>query len=201
MTRQVAIYLYDQAEVLDFAGPYEVFLTASRVFQRAHPKEPLPFAVNLLALQPGKIEARGGFRVFPDYLLSGCQEVDILLIPGGVITKEIVRKDLLFWIREVSQSAEIIASVCTGSFILAAAGLLSGLQATTHWEDLDEFEKSFPDVRVVRDKRWVEEGRLMTSAGISAGIDMSLRIVSRLHGRELAESTARQMDYRWQANP
>ncbi len=201
MTRRVAIYLYDQAEVLDFAGPYEVFTTASRVYHRSYSEEALPFVVNLLALQTGRVEARGGFRVLPDYPLSGCHEVDILLVPGGVVTEELKRDDLLSWIREVSHSAEIIASVCTGSFILAAAGLLSGLQATTHWEDLDDFEKSFPDVRVVRDKRWVQAGRLMTSAGISAGIDLSLEIVSRLQGRDLAEATARQMDYRWQANP
>ncbi|MFN2282095.1 MAG: DJ-1/PfpI family protein [Anaerolineales bacterium] len=201
MTRQVAIYLYHNVEVLDFAGPYEVFTTASRVFQRAHPQNAVPFAVNLIALQPGSVEARGGFRVLPDYLLSGCQQVDILLVPGGEVSGELEREELLSWIRDLSQSAEIIASVCTGSFILAAAGLLSGLRATTHWEDLDEFEGSFPDVEVVRDQRWVEEGKLMTSAGISAGIDMSLQIVSHLEGRDLADSTARQMDYRWQPHP
>lgn len=201
MTRQVGIYIYHNVEVLDFAGPYEVFTTASRVFQRAHPQDAIPFAVNLLALEPGRVEARGGFRVLPDYLLSGCQQVDILLVPGGVVSRELEREELLTRIRHLGQSAEIIASVCTGSFILAAAGLLSGLRATTHWEDLDEFETSYPDVRVVRDKRWVEEGQLITSAGISAGIDMSLQIVSRLEGKDLAESTARQMEYRWLASP
>lgn len=201
MTRQVAIYLYENAEVLDFCGPFEVFTTASRLHLRAHPGDPVPFKVKLLAAETSPVEARGGFRVSPDDLFSNCQEIAVLLIPGGVVTRELENKELLSWIERISNSAEIIASVCTGSFILAEAGLLSGRRATTHWEDLDEFGQMFPDVQVVSEARWVEEGRLITSAGISAGIDMSLQIVSRLEGAELARATARQMDYRWQENP
>jgi len=201
MTKQVAIYIYDHVEVLDFAGPYEVFTTASRVYQRLHPQKPIPFAVKLIAAECSPVEARGGFRVLPDYLYSGCQEVDVLLVPGGVVDQELERIELLSWIADISRSTEITASICTGSFILAAAGLLSGLQATSHWEDLGAFSEMFPGVKVVDDRRWVEEGRLITSAGISAGIDMSLQIISRLEGRDLAEHTARQMDYSWQSSP
>lgn len=200
MTRTVGIYIFKDVEVLDFAGPYEVFSTASRVHQRSHPQEEIPFSAQLIAAESGAIEARGGMRILPDFNYSQCPCIDILILPGGLVDRELERDELLGWIRSLSQSAEIVASVCTGAFILAKAGLLEGLSATTHWEDIEEFSQLFPNVEVIENQRWVEEGRILTSAGISAGIDMSLHIVSRLEGRELAQQTARQMDYRWQEN-
>lgn len=200
MIRTVGIYIFKDVEVLDFAGPYEVFSTASRVYQRSHPQEKIPYSVQLIAAESGAIEARGGMRILPDFRCSQCPRIDILIVPGGLIERELERGELLSWIRSLSQSAEIMASVCTGAFILAKAGLLEGLSATTHWEDIEEFSQMFPKVKVIENKRWVEEGRILTSAGISAGIDMSLRIVSMLEGQDLAERTARQMDYRWQEN-
>ena len=201
MTRTVGIYIFKDVEVLDFAGPYEVFSTASRVHQRSHPQEKIPYSVQLIAMESGAIEARGGMRILPDFHCAQCPRIDILIVPGGLIERELERDELLGWIRSLSQSAEIMASVCTGAFILAKAGLLEGLSATTHWEDIEEFSQMFPKVKVIKNKRWVEEGRILTSAGISAGIDMSLHIVSMLEGQDLAERTARQMDYRWQENP
>lgn len=201
MTRTTAIYIYDQVEVLDFAGPYEVFSTAARVAQRSDPRQDPPFTVSLLAAGPGPITARGGLKVMPDNSIAAAADPDILIIPGGIVHRELDHSALLQWIRAASQSAAITASVCTGSFLLAEAGLLSGRKATTHWEDLEDFKARYPDVKAVSDQRWVEEGNLITSAGISAGIDLSLWIVARLEGEMLAAATARQMDYRWQPCP
>jgi len=200
MTRTVGIYIFNEVEVLDFAGPYEVFSTASRVHQRSHPQEEIPYSVQLIATQSGAIKARGGMRLLPDCHHSQSSHIDVLIVPGGLIERELERQELIGWIRSLSQSAEIIASVCTGAFILAKAGLLEGLSATTHWEDIEEFSLMFPEVKVTKNRRWVEEGHILTSAGISAGIDMSLHIVSMLEGKDLAELTARQMEYRWQEN-
>jgi transcriptional regulator GlxA family with amidase domain len=200
MTRTVGIYIFKDVEVLDFAGPYGVFSTASRVHQRSHPQEKIPYSVQLIAAESGAIEARGGMRILPDFRCSQCPRIDILIVPGGLVERELERDELLGWIRSLSQSAEIVASVCTGAFILAKAGLLEGLSATTHWEDIEEFSQLLPNVQAIKNKRWVEEGRILTSAGISAGIDMSLHIVSMLEGQDLADLTARQMDYRWHQN-
>src|SRR4029078_1084557 len=119
---------------------------------------------------------------------------DLLLIPGGVVTEEIRNDAVIRWIAENAARAQIVASVCTGAFLLAKAGLLDGKRATTHWEDIADLKSMFPKVQVQKDVRWVEEGNILTSAGISAGIDMSLHLVSRLEGLKLAEDTARQMD-------
>jgi transcriptional regulator GlxA family with amidase domain len=200
MTKTVGIYIFKDVEVLDFAGPYEVFSTASRVHQRSHPQGEIPFSVQLIAAESGAVEARGGMGITPDFHYSQCPRIDILILPGGLVDRELERDEFLGWIRSLSQSAGIMAAVCTGAFMLAKAGLLEGLSATTHWEDIDEFSQLFPNVKVIENQRWVEEGRILTSAGISAGIDMSLHIVSRLEGRDLAVQTARQMDYRWQEN-
>lgn len=201
MTRSIGIYMYPEVEVLDFAGPYEVFNTASRVHSRTHPDRPMPFLVRLIAANSGVVEARGGLRIHPDHSMADHPPIDILIIPGGVVEQELDRKGLSDWIHSVDRSAEIMASVCTGAFILANAGLLEHLSATTHWEDIEDLSRRYPNIRPVDKKRWVEEGRIITAAGISAGLDVSLHIVAKLEGRELAELTARQMDYRWQANP
>lgn len=198
MARMVAIYLYDEVEVLDFAGPYEVFSTASRVHQRRHPEQEPPFSVSLVASSRKLVSARGGFRVKPDYTLESCPPPDVIVIPGGEVGAELENEQLTAWINARHESAELVASICTGAFLLARSGLLDGKTVTTHWEDLDDLAAMFPHLNVVSDQRWVEQGRLVTSAGISAGIDMSLGLVARLEGEELAERTARQMDYRWQ---
>lgn len=196
-TRNVAIYIFDQVEVLDFAGPFEVFSTASRVYSRLHPEAEKPFDVFTIAAQMGIVTARGGLIVEPKFQISDHPAIDVLLVPGGVIEEELEREAVIRWIQSIAQSSVVTASVCTGAFLLAKAGLLSGKSAITHWEDVDTFETMFPDIQVDRAARWVDEGRVVTSAGISAGIDMSLHVVSRLEGIELARLTARQMEYRW----
>jgi transcriptional regulator GlxA family with amidase domain len=197
MSRRVGIFVYPDVEVLDFAGPYEVFTTASRVARRLEPEAPPPFAASLVAAAEGPVRARGGFGVVPDHAFGGHPPLDVLLVPGGVHEPQLEQPAVIAWIANQARSAELVASVCTGAFLLARAGLLSGLEVTTHWEDCADLRRAFPDLRVVEGVRWVQSGRVLTSAGISAGLDMSLRIVARLAGQELAERTARQMDYEW----
>ncbi|HYD40775.1 MAG TPA: DJ-1/PfpI family protein [Anaeromyxobacter sp.] len=193
----IGIYVYPDVEVLDFAGPFEVFSTATRVARRARPDAPAPFAVTLVAAQDGPVKARGGFTVLPDATFASHPPLDVVLVPGGVHEPELDRPELAEWLRKQAASAKLVASVCTGAFLLARAGLLDRLEVTTHWEDVADLRRLFPALAVREGARWVEHERIMTSAGISAGLDMSLRIVARLAGEDLAERTARQMEYDW----
>ncbi len=197
MTWTIGIFLFDGAEVLDFAAPFEVFSTASRVHGRQEPPSPPPFVVVTVGHGPGPIVARGGLRVQPAFGMRDHPALDVLMIPGGSIDGELARPEVEAWIRRTSASATISASVSTGAFLLAQAGLLDGKRATTHWEDLEELQRLFPQVEVVDGERWVDQESVVTSAGISAGIDMSLHLVARLEGDELAQLTAHQMQYVW----
>jgi transcriptional regulator GlxA family with amidase domain len=194
MTISVGIYLFNNVEVLDFAGPFEVFTTASRVFLRRHSGQPAPFKVFTVAKTEQMVQARAGLRAQPDFALANCPEVNLLLIPGGVVDEELKDREFISWVRETAAKAQLTASVCTGAFILAEAGLLDQKKVTTHWEDLADLRSRYPKVQVQDDVRWVDEGQVVSSAGIAAGIDMSLHLVARLVSRELAEATARQMD-------
>lgn len=197
MTRTIGIYLYDEVEVLDFAGPFEVFLTASRLKLRDAPEAPPPFEVALIAAQPGPVHARGGLHVAVPYGLEQHPPLEVLLIPGGVVTAEMERPTLIEWIRQTAARAELTASVCTGAFLLAQAGLLNGQPATTHWEDLADLGAQFPEIQLQPGARWVAAGKILTAAGISAGLDLSLHLVALLESPELAARTARQMEYDW----
>lgn len=196
MTMNVGIYLFPDVEVLDFAGPYEVFTTASRVCARRG-GDMRPFNVFTVARQPAPVRARAGLSVLVDHPLDVHPPIDLLVVPGGVIDGERREEQLIDWLRTTAKSARICAAVCTGAFLLAEAGLLDDQQVTTHWEDQAQLQGEFPGLTVVADSRWVDQGQIVTSGGISAGIDMSLHLVDRLAGRELAEATARQMEYRW----
>ena len=201
MTRHVAIYIFPDMEVLDFAGPFEVFSTASRVSGRRNPERPLPFEVFTVAQSTEPVLARAGLRVLPDHTLASCPQPGILLIPGGVVAAELGKPEVLDWVVQASRLAAVTASVCTGAFILAKAGLLAGRTATTHWEDLADLRLAFPDVEVIAGRRWVDEGAVVSSAGIAAGIDMSLHLVARFAGDALAAATARQMDVPYVREP
>ncbi len=198
MTQTVAIYLFDEVEVLDFAGPFEVLTTASRVHARLHPEAPKLFQVITIAQEARTIMARGGLRVEPQYTIEHHPPLDVLIIPGGVVTAQLESRAVIDWIAHCAPSSTITASVCTGAFLLGQAGLLHGKAATTHWEDIADLRAMFPSLEVKENQRWVDAGPIVTSAGISAGIDMSLHLVSRLAGRELAIRTARQMEFDWQ---
>lgn len=206
----VGIFVFDDIEVLDLGGPFEVFSTATRMQARDNGNAgggssggtgDGPFRVVTVAERRRPIRARGGLEVVPQHDFTDHPKIDLLVVPGGVVDGELAKDSVAGWIAGVAAGAQLIAAVCTGSFLLARAGLLEGVRATTHWEDLDDLARRFPSVEVVRDVRWVDAGRVVTSAGISAGIDMCLHLVARLAGRQLAERTARQMDYAWQSHP
>lgn len=197
MTLSVGIYLFDDVEVLDFAGPFEVFSTASRVARRRHPDDDPPFSVATVARRLRPVRARAGLKILPDLCFDDPPRFDVLVVPGGVVTAELDHADVIDWITRTATGARLTASVCTGAFLLAKAGLLDGRRATTHWEDRDDLRAAFPSLTVVDDARWVDEGVVVTSGGISAGIDMSLHLVERLVDRALADATARQMEYEW----
>jgi transcriptional regulator GlxA family with amidase domain len=180
MTFMVGIYIYDEVEVMDFAGPFQVFTTATRVYARAHPDNPELFEVMKIAVDSDPIRARGGLKVLPSHTLYAHSRVDLLIVPGGIITVQLKRQPVIEWISRISAETTITASVCTGAFLLAKAGLLDGKRATTHWEDIQDLRAMFPQITVVENQRWVDEGWIVTSAGISAGIDMSLYLVERL---------------------
>jgi transcriptional regulator GlxA family with amidase domain len=190
--------VFDEMELLDMAGPYEVFTTAARVQARQQPVGQRPvFSVTTVAPLVGAVRARAGARLLPDTTLETSGAFDVLVLPGGVVDAELERPELLQWIAWQSRVTPVLASVCTGAFLLAKAGVLDGLDVTTHWEDVEALRQGFPRLRVHPDRRWLDTGSVLTSAGISAGIDMSLHLVERLHSRELALRTAQQMDYTW----
>jgi transcriptional regulator GlxA family with amidase domain len=210
MTRRVDILLFPDVEVLDFAGPYEVFTTASRMAARLTPGSAPPFAVRTVAAASGPVRARAGLQALADAGFGDDAEpAAVLVVPGGVVDEARRDEATLRWIADAAAGAELVASVCTGAFLLADAGLMSaGTPVTTHWEDIADLRRDHPMLDVREGLRWVDGGRiangraeLVTSAGISAGIDMSLHIVERLAGRALAERTARQMDFEWTENP
>ncbi len=193
----IGIYIYPEAEVLDFAGPYEVFTTAARVYARAHPQSDKLFNVFLIAEKMETVAARANFNIQPHYTIENHPRVDVLLIPGGVHTYELEKPNVIAWITKNSQTAGLTASVCTGAFLLAKANVLQGLSCTTHWEDIEDLRAMFPSLDIRENTAWVDNGRVVTSAGISAGVEMALHLITKLAGKELAIKTARQMQYTW----
>jgi len=188
----VAILLFDAAEVLDFCGPIEVFSVAGNL------AAPPSFNVCTVA-ENTSVRARNGLTVTPDHTLDSCPKVDVLLVPGGIGSrKEMNNKPLIDWIRRTAQTAELVLSVCTGALLLGKAGLLDGLDATTHHGALDLLRQTVPTATVHEQRRFVDNGRIITSAGIAAGIDMSLHVVARKFGTDTATATARHMEYPWQ---
>jgi len=196
----VGIFIFHDIEVLDLGGPFEVFSLATRVKARLEPASPPPFNVFTIGETTAPIHVRNNFIVIPAFSFADHPPIDLLRIPGGIVSAELKKETVIHWITTTSAKAKLTASVCTGSFLLAQAGLLDHKRATTHWSDIDEMKSLFPKVTVEKDVRWIDQTTLITSAGISAGIDMSLHLVSRLQSESLATATARQMDYRWIRN-
>jgi transcriptional regulator GlxA family with amidase domain len=220
-TLQIGLLLFDEVELLDFAGPYEVFTTATRMHARlygdpAAPGTPPRFQVVNIAARRTPVRARAGLLLQPDADFSDAPPLDVLIVPGGVVDGARADAATRGWIARAGAAAQLVASVCTGAFLLADAGLLpAGARCTTHWEDLDDLRRAHPQLQVLGDAagggpRWVWHGDdaaagaappVVSSAGISAGMDLALHLVERLAGRALAERTARQMDYRWLDTP
>jgi len=197
----VGILIFPDVEVLDFAGPFEAFSVATRVAKRDRNKEDTLFQAFFVAETSTIVSARYGFLVKPHYGFDSHPQIDLLLVPGGIVDQPRASVKTMEWIKRNAAPAQLVTSVCTGAFLLAQAGLLDGLKATTHWEDIGDLRREFPKVDVVENQAWVDQGRTLTSAGISAGINMSLYLVARLHDEDLARSTARQMVYHWHHEP
>ena len=194
--RNVGIMLFEGAELLDFAGPYEAFSSARYVDGT--------FCFNTFSVgqAKGSITSNNGLPCGVEYDFDGAPDIDILVVPGGQGTRtEIDNPVVIDWIREVAGGAELMTSVCTGSFLMAKAGLLDGKKATTHWGSIERMRETFPDIEVLEQVRFVDDGFVVmigfvvSSAGVSAGIDMSLHVIERLCGREAAASSARLMEY------
>lgn len=186
----VGIFLFNEVEVLDFAGPFEVF-SVTEV------NEEKPFTVYTVSENGEMITARNGLKVQPDYSIENLPPVDILIIPGGLGAREYEIKNeiVIKWIRQQMKEVKLMTSVCTGALLLAKAGLLAGLKATTHWASIEKFKNEFQNVEVIENVKFVDEGHIITSAGISAGINMAFHIVKNLLGVHVAEDTAKRMEY------
>ncbi len=192
-SRSVGILVFEDVEVLDFCGPFEVFSVTGRQIA------PGAFSVFTVANVPGRVLARNGLSVNPQYTLASAPPIDLLLIPGGQGTRPLMHDaPLVDWISQRAASAELVLSVCTGALLLAKAGLLAGLSATTHRGALELLREVAPGTTVRDDVRYVDNGRVITSAGVAAGIDMSFHVVDRLLGRETATAAARYIEYPWQ---
>ncbi|HFK1529416.1 TPA: DJ-1/PfpI family protein [Bacillus cereus] len=186
----VGIFLFNEVEVLDFAGPFEVF-SVTEV------NEEKPFTVYTVSENGEMITARNGLKVQPDYSIENLPPVDILIIPGGLGAREYEIKNeiVIKWIGQQMKDVKLMTSVCTGALLLAKAGLLAGLKATTHWASIEKFKNEFQNVEVIENVKFVDEGHIITSAGISAGINMAFHIVKNLLGVHVAEDTAKRMEY------
>ena len=179
----VAILLFDGVQIIDYTGPYEVFGQAG-------------FRVFTVAAGPGPITTNMEMRVTPTYTLENAPEAKVLVIPGGGVEGANDPR-VLAWIRERAGSVEHLLTVCNGAFILAATGLLDGLTATTFYDLLPELREFAPKVRIVADQRFVDNGKIITTAGLSSGIDGSLHVVERLLGKGRAQQVALNMEYDW----
>lgn len=196
MTRtNVVMLIFPGVELLDFCGPYEV-LSACRLDESRRREEPSPFAITLAAETLDPVACANGPRFLPDTTLAACPEPDVLLVPGGMgVRTQIDNVPLLDWIAAVGGRVETLAGVCTGAMLLGKAGLLDGKRATTHFASLQWMRELFPSIAVDDAHHVVADGRILTSAGISAGIDLAFRIVAQYHGQAVAQATARHMEY------
>jgi putative intracellular protease/amidase/YHS domain-containing protein len=190
--RKVAILIFEGMELLDFAGPAEVFASAGRGEA---------FEAYTVAATPEPITSQHFVTITPRYTFADCPRPEIIVIPGGNTRSLAQDKRVRAWIEQCVPHTEVVLSVCTGAFVLANAGLLDGKEATTHWSALERLRRDFPKITVRENRRFVDNGKIVTAAGVSAGIDGSLYLVERLLGKETARETARYMEYNWKAEP
>jgi transcriptional regulator GlxA family with amidase domain len=200
--RRVAILVFDEVEVLDFAGPFEV-LAALRFDEATRRETESPYDVRAINVREGLVRCRGGLQVQPDGTIADLDPapLDTLLVPGGYGVRALLKDaGFIAWLRAAGHAPRRLASVCTGSLLLAEAGLLDGIEATTHWKSLDWMARDWPAVRVERERHWVVDGRIATSAGISAGIDLALKLIEADYGEAMARATALHMEYPYPEN-
>jgi transcriptional regulator GlxA family with amidase domain len=191
--RKLAILIFDDVEVLDFCGPFEVFSVS-----REPETQTQLFDVYTVAEQDRPVIARNGLSVNPKYTFATCPTPDLFLVPGGRGTRtEINNPVIIDWITDNASHAELVLSVCTGALLLAKAGLLKGLSATTYHTAFEELANVDNSINLCPRNRYVDNGKVITSAGVSAGIDMALYVVERLHGKTQTEFTANHMEYEY----
>ncbi|MCP3876306.1 MAG: DJ-1/PfpI family protein [Desulfobacteraceae bacterium] len=188
--KNLAILLFDDVEVLDFAGPFEIFSVTNELNNYS--------LLNIYTVSKNKepIIARNGLSVNPDFALSEAPLADFLIIPGGYGARAVLNQpDVIDWIKTNAKFAEKVMSICTGSFLLGKAGLLGGLKATTHYQVFDTLAELAPDTEIVKNKRFIDNGKILTSAGVTAGIEMSFHVVEILYGKIVAAKTAEYIEY------
>ena len=196
---RIGLLVFDQVDLLDVGGPYEVFLTASRLQVRDGLEGSFDVVVVGLTREP--VAAYGGLRLTPQLALNEAGPLDLLVIPGAIAIDDVLADSgLMEAVGAAAARTETVASVCTGAFVLGRLGLLEDRRWTTHWEDVSALAS-----RVAGSGeawvRWVDEGRVVTSGGLSSGIAMALHLVDRFTGRDLAVRTARQIEYDWAPDP
>ena len=185
--RTLGVVLFPGFELLDVFGPLEAFGNL-----------PGTYRVTMVAEQAGPVASAQGPRVVADHGFADCPRLDLMLVPGGIGTRdEAENPRLLQWLARRAADADIVTSVCTGTALLARAGLLDGKRATTNKAFFQWVADQGPKVEWVKQARWVDAGKFVTSSGVSAGIDMALHVIARLDGRDLAENLARMMEYEW----
>lgn len=190
MIYNVGIFLFDDVELLDFAGPYEVFSVTAELNEFRF------FKVFTISKDGAGIRTVNGLRVVPDFGFADHPQVDILVVPGGFGTRVAIKdRMILDWVQKVSAGTKITMSVCSGARVLGALGLLDGLAAVTHHTVVEHLREIAPAAVIEPDKRFTDNGKVMTSGGISAGIDLSLYIVRKLYGGATADKTVRYMEY------
>lgn len=191
-SRNVGILIFDDVEVMDFCGPFEVFSVANRV------NDTSPFNVFTIAEKQDVIHTRNNLSINPKYTIENCPKLDILIIPGGQGSrKEMNNKTILKWINTNYPSLELLLTVCTGALIVGRSNLLDGMNVTTHHLSLDLLKEIAPNANILAQKRYIDNGKIILSGGISAGIDMSLYVVKKLLGEETKARTVEVMEYGW----
>jgi len=192
---RIVILVFPNIEELDFVGPYEVFTQLGKIVDRGIVAGPRP-VTRLIARTLEPVTCAGGMRVLPDQSFADCDPADILVVPGGQGTRPLASDaETLGVIARIGAEAKWVTSVCTGSALLGAAGLLHGRSATTHWAAMDFLAAQAPATTIVRDRRVVVDGNIMTSAGVSAGIDMALLLTGRIYGPAAAKAVQKGMEY------
>ena len=193
----VGIFIFDEVEVLDFAGPFEVF-SRTRLLKGAESRrsnDSAPFNPFTVSIDTKPLTATGGLKIIADYTFNNFPKIDILIVPGGYGTRTLLNNEILLkWIKAVSDKANITASVCTGSLLLAKAGLLEGKRATTHWGAIEALKSISKDIQVITERRVVNDD-IITSAGVSSGIDMAFMIVENLYGEQVAADTSKYIEF------
>ena len=195
--KNVGIFIFDDVDILDFSGPYEVFYRArfSPGIESRLSNDEDPFKLFTVTQKYKTISASGGLKIIADFNFKNCPHIDILIIPGGFGTRKLLKNKITIqWIKNISNGASLVSSVCTGSLLLAKAGLLKGKKATTHWGALKLLKEISTSTKVISDQRVVEDG-IITSAGVSSGIDMAFIIISKLLGENIASDTAKYIEF------